>query len=129
MPDLPPDGAHAAVLVGLAAFFVLTGVTHFVRPRLFTAIVPPGLPAPGVLVAVSGAAEIAGGLGLLVEPVRVAAGVGLIFLLAAVFPANVFMARNAERFRQVAPAWALWARLPAQPVLMAAVAWASGLVG
>ena len=129
MPDLPADDLHAAVLVGLAAFFVLTGVTHFVKPKLFTAIVPPGLPAPGVLVAVSGAAEIAGGAGLLFEPLRVAAGVGLIFLLAAVFPANVFMVRNAGRFRQVAPAWALWARLPLQPVLMAAVAWASGLVG
>jgi uncharacterized membrane protein len=129
MPDLPPDGARAAALVGLAAFFVFTGVAHFVRPRLFTAIVPPGLPAPGVLVAVSGAAEVAGGVGLLVEPLRAAAGVGLLLLLAAVFPANVSMARNAERFRRVAPAWALWARLPLQPVLMAVVAWASGLVG
>lgn len=127
--DLPADGLRAAVLVGLAAFFVFTGVTHFVRPRLFTAIVPPSLPAPGLLVALSGAAEVAGGLGLLVGPLRPAAGVGLLLLLVAVFPANVFMARNAERFRRIAPPWALWTRLPLQPVLMAVVAWASGLVG
>ncbi len=96
---------------------------------MFEAIVPPALPAPGVLVAVSGAAEVLGGVGLLVPGVRAAAGVGLILLLAAVFPANVFMARHADRFRRIAPRWALWARLPLQPVLMAAVAWASGLVG
>lgn len=126
---LPTDGLRAALLVGLAAFFVLAGVAHFVRPGVFKAIVPPGLPAPGVLVALSGAAEIAGGLGLLVEPLRASAGVGLVVLLAAVFPANVFMAREAARFRRVAPSWVLWARLPLQPLLMGAVAWASGLVG
>lgn len=129
MFDLPEDGLRAAVLVGLAGFFVLTGLTHFVKPRVFAAIVPPGLPAPGVLVAVSGAAEVAGGVGLLVEPLRAAAAVGLLLLLVAVFPANVFMARHAERFRRLAPPWALWARLPLQPVLMAVVAWAAGLVG
>ena len=129
MFDLPEDGLRAAVLVGLAGFFVLTGLTHFVKPRVFAAIVPPGLPAPGVLVAVSGAAEVAGGVGLLVEPLRAAAAVGLLLLLVAVFPANVFMARHTERFRRLAPPWALWARLPLQPVLMAVVAWAAGLVG
>ena len=128
MTGLPESGLQATVLVGLAAFFVFTGVLHFLRPRMFVAIVPPSLPAPGVLVALSGAAEVLGGVGLLVPGARVAAGVGLILLLAAVFPANVFMARHADRFRRIAPPWALWARLPLQPVLMGAVAWACGLV-
>ena len=127
--DLPGDGTRAAALLALAAFFVFAGVTHFVRPRMFTAIVPPGLPAPGVLVALSGAAEVLGGLGLLVPAGRVAAAWGLLALLVAVFPANVFMAREAGRFRRLAPPWALWARLPLQPVLMATVAWAAGLTG
>ena len=127
--DLPDGGLRAALLIGLALLFVFTGVMHFARPRMFTAIVPPSLPAPGVLVAVSGAAEVLGGVGLLVPGARLAAGVGLILLLAAVFPANVFMARHADRFRRLAPPLALWARLPLQPVLMAAVAWACGLVG
>lgn len=122
-------GLQAAVLLGLAAFFVFTGVMHFAKPRLFEAIVPPSLPWPGLLVALSGAAEVAGGVGLLVPGLRLAAGVGLILLLAAVFPANVFMARHAERFRRIAPPWALWARLPLQPVLMGVVAWAAGLFG
>ena len=109
----------------LAVLFVGAGVAHFVRPRLFKAIVPPSLPAPDALVAVSGAAEVAGGVGLLVPGLRRWAGRGLAALLVAVFPANIHMAREAERFRHLAPAWALWARLPFQAVLIAWVVWAS----
>ena len=127
--DLPESGLRAAVLLALAAFFVFAGAMHFVKPRMFAAIVPPSLPAPLVLVGVSGMAEVFGGLGLVLAATRAAAGVGLILLLVAVFPANVFMARQAERFQRIAPPWALWARLGLQPVLMAVVAWASGLVG
>ncbi len=126
---LPDDRLRAGALVGLAAVFAVAGTLHFARPRMFEAIVPPSLPAPRALVAVSGAAEVLGGLGLLVGPTRVLAAWGLIALLLAVFPANVFMARQAHRFRSLAPPWALWARLPLQPVLMAVVAWAAGLVG
>lgn len=126
---LPDDRLRAVALVGLAAFFAFTGVMHFVRPALFEAIVPPGLPAPRMLVALSGAAELLGGIGLLVGPARVWAAWGLLALLVAVFPANVFMAQQAHRFRRIGPPWAMWARLPLQPVLMAVVAWAAGLIG
>ena len=115
-------------LVVLAAAFVGAGVLHFVRPRMFEAIVPRWLPAPRALVLLSGAAEIAGGVGLLVPGLRVAAAWGLAALLVAVFPANVEMARHAERFASVAPRWALWARLPLQAVLIAWVLWAGGVV-
>ena len=124
---LPDDGLRAVVLVALAAAFVAAGVLHFARPAMFTAIVPPSLPAPGLLVAISGVAEVLGGIGLLAPALRPAAAWGLLALLVAVFPANVFMATHAERFARLAPAWALWARLPLQPALMAAVAWAAGL--
>lgn len=114
-----------AVRAALAALFAGAGALHFARPRTFEAIVPPALPEPRALVYASGAAEVAGGLGLLVPATRRAAGWGLVALLLAVFPANVHMAREAGRFRRVAPAWALWARLPLQFVLIAAVRWAS----
>ena len=68
------------------------------------------------MVALSGAAEIAGGVGVLLAPTRRAAGVGLIALLAAVFPANLYMARAPERFARI-PRWALYARLPLQPLM------------
>jgi uncharacterized membrane protein len=94
------------------------GVNHFVMPRAYEAIVPPGLPGGGErLVVISGIAEIAGGAGVLMPRTQRAAGLGLIALLIAVFPANLYMARNPERFRRI-PRWALYARLPLQPLMM-----------
>ena len=112
-----------------AALFGVAGTLHFVKPEFYRPIVPPGLPSPATLVAVSGLAEIAGAVGLLVPALRRPAGWGLIALLVAVFPANVYMAVDAARFRDVAPAWALWARLPLQGLLIWWVARASGLPG
>ncbi|MEL6615728.1 MAG: hypothetical protein AAFQ43_08325 [Bacteroidota bacterium] len=118
-------GLRAFALGGLAVAFVGAGVMHFMKPRPFVEIVPPGLPEPEALVAISGVAEILGGLGLLWRRTRAAAGWGLIALLAAVFPANVYMAVAAERFAALAPAWALWLRLPLQPLMMLTVWWAA----
>lgn len=102
----------------LAAFFIASGVNHFVRPRFYQAIVPPSLQnGAKQLVDVSGVAEIAGGVGVLLPRTRRLSGVGLIVLLAAVFPANLYMAREPERFKKI-PRWALYARLPLQPMMM-----------
>jgi uncharacterized membrane protein len=65
-------------------------------------------------VAVSGAAEIAGALGLLTVGFRRYAAIGLVALLIAVFPANIYMAVN----RMMMPVWVLWARLPLQFLLI-----------
>ncbi len=90
-----PDSWPAAIAVGLAAMFVLTGVAHFVNPlrRDMIAIVPPRLPAPALLVTVTGVLELAGAAGLLYPPTRVAAAVCLFLLMLAMFPANVYAAR------------------------------------
>ena len=102
----------------LAAFFIGAGVNHFVIPGAYEQIVPPRMKANAkLLVQVSGVAEVAGGVGVLLGPTRKPAGWGLIALLAAVFPANLEMARNPERFRKI-PRWALYARLPIQPLMM-----------
>lgn len=98
--------------------FVLAGTLHFVRPEMYAKIVPPGFGPARELVAISGVAEIAGGVGLLIPATRRAAGLGLVVLLLAVWPANIFMAFDARRFAAVAPAWALWTRVPLQIVLM-----------
>lgn len=112
-------------LVLLAAMFVGAGVLHFVKPRMFEAIVPPSLPSPRALVLISGAAEVLGGVGLLIPGLRPWAGWGLVALLVAVFPANLYMAQESERFRRLAPRWALLLRLPLQAVLIAWVLWAA----
>jgi uncharacterized membrane protein len=104
-------------LRALAVFFIGSGVNHFVIPGTYKQIVPPGLGDPATLVRVSGVAEIAGGVGVLLPCTRRLAGFGLIALLVAVFPANVYMALNPAKFAKI-PAWALYARLPLQPLMM-----------
>ncbi len=107
-----------------AVFFFLAGVNHFVHPKFYEKIVPPTLPRPRALVAISGVCEMLGGVGLLVRPLRIAAGWGLLALLAAVFPANVYMAAAHRRVPHGdVPVWLLWARLPLQAVFMAWVWW------
>lgn len=102
----------------LSAFFVGAGVNHFAMPKAYEAIVPPSMKDDaGRIVAVSGVAEIAGGVGVLLPATRRLSGLGLIALLAAVFPANLYMARNPERFKRF-PRWALYARLALQPLMM-----------
>ncbi|MGI4833442.1 MAG: DoxX family protein [Janthinobacterium lividum] len=110
-------------LVALAVFFAAAGALHFFAPAPYLRIMPPALPAPRLLVALSGAAELAGGLGLLWPATRRAATWGLLALLVAVFPANVYMLRLHQQLHL--PLWALWARLPLQPLLLWAV-WRAG---
>jgi uncharacterized membrane protein len=106
----------------LACFFTTTGVLHFVIPRSYEAMMPPSLPAHREAVIVSGAAEILGGALVLPPRTRRFARWWLLLLLAAVFPANLHMARNPEQVRGLdlerVPRWALWGRLPLQPLAM-----------
>ena len=102
----------------LAAFFIGSGVNHFVLPGFYELIVPPRLKGDAArLVQVTGVAEMAGGAGVLLPATRRLAGLALIALLAGVFPANLYMAGAPERFGKI-PRWALYARLPLQPLMM-----------
>ena len=108
----------------LAVAFVAAGINHFRRPDFYLAMIPPWLPSPAVLNFISGAAEILGGIGVLVPATGRFAGWGLIALLVAVFPANVHMALAGLRPPGVEIAsWVLWARLPFQAVFIAWVWW------
>jgi uncharacterized membrane protein len=97
-----------------ALLFLVSGSQHLINPAIFTSIVPPQLGHAGLLVAISGVAELAGGLGLLIPATRRPAAIGLIVLLVAVWPANIYMALAADRFAAVAPAWVIWLRVPLQ---------------
>lgn len=114
--------ARTSLTVLLAAVMIAAGVAHFVTPEPFVGIVPKALPAPRMLVLVSGVFEIAGGVGLLIPRTRKLAAWGLIALYVAVFPANVNMAINHLPFgdHPADPVLA-WARLPFQAVF---IAWA-----
>lgn len=103
----------------LALFFGVAGLLHFMFPAAYAGIMPPWLPAPLLLVYVSGACELAGGIGLLPARTRRLAGAGLIALSLAVLPANVQMLLNARAAGD--PAWQqalLLARLPLQAALI-----------
>jgi uncharacterized membrane protein len=103
----------------VAVVFTVAGVCHFLFPGAYTGIVPPMLPQPRILVLISGAAEVAGGVGVFVPLTRRAAGIGLVLLLIAVFPANVQMLVN--HLAEPTPRWfeaVLWLRLPLQPLMI-----------
>jgi uncharacterized membrane protein len=117
----------AAIAVGLAAMFLLTGFAHFAPAlrRDLIAIVPPRLPAPGYLVTITGLLELLGAVGLLVPATRAAAAVCLLALMLAMFPANVYASRMPD------PPESMTTRLPLRTAmevvfLAAAVAVAVG---
>ena len=102
-----------------AILFLVTGALHFVNTDLYLKIMPPYIPWHPAMVYVSGVAEMAGGIGLLAPTLRRAAGWGLVALLIAVFPANVYMAMDRIQVTaQPIPQALLWARLPLQAVLI-----------
>lgn len=121
----PVDLARAIT----AVLFIAMGALHFVPTfvRGMAAIIPPAMRNRPLsarwLVWITGVCEIAGGLGLLWEPTRVAAGIALAVFLVCVFPANAYAARHPERFGRIAVPF--WPRLIAQVALIAVVLWVS----
>lgn len=105
---------------------VSIGILHFVQPGGFVKIVPSWLPAPLLLVLVSGFFEVLGGLGLFVRRYHRAAAWGLIALYVAVFPANINMAvHGIQPDGTHIPSALLWARLPVQALLVWLAWWLS----
>jgi len=102
-----------------AILYVIAGSLHFIKTDAYLRIMPPYVPWHLAMVRVSGVCEILGGLGLLVPRTRRAAAWGLIALLLAVFPANIYMATNPvdAGAGSIAPALR-WGRLPLQSLLI-----------
>lgn len=106
--------------IAVALFFAVAGLNHFISPTPYLAIMPPALPWPLALVYVSGAGEVVFGVGVLFARTRRLAGIGLILLLIAVFPANVYAAMAGMQIGgRAVPPWLLWLRLPLQLVFIA----------
>jgi uncharacterized membrane protein len=102
-----------------AVTFIAAGANHFRSFAFYRGIIPPIFPTPGALVVISGVAEIVGGGALLIPSLRRLAGWGLIALLLAVFPANIYMATS-RHFEAIGmPRWMLLARLPVQAIFIA----------
>ncbi|HEX6117579.1 MAG TPA: hypothetical protein VFY99_10795 [Solirubrobacterales bacterium] len=106
--------------IALAGFWIFAGVMHFVVPRRYEAIMPKYIPYHRECVQASGVAEIVGGLAVFSPRTRNPfARWWILGVLAAVFPANVWMATNTDEVEgaEGIPKPLLWLRLPIQPLL------------
>jgi uncharacterized membrane protein len=115
----------SASLVAQASVYVLSGINHFWRPGFYLHIMPDHYAHPGALIGVSGAAEILGGIGLLVPLTRRFSAAGIILMLILFLDVHQFMLSHHDRFPAI-PLWLLWARIPMQFALMA---WAGLYLG
>ncbi len=106
----------------LALAFVLAGANHFITTAFYLSIMPPVLPARLFLVYLSGVCEIALGILFMIPKYSRLAAWGLTALMIAVFPANIYMAMNANLFPQFSQT-VIWLRLPLQFVLIAWAFW------
>jgi uncharacterized membrane protein len=124
---MPPETKlKRAIRLIFAVSMLAVGSLHFVAPAGFVRIVPAFLPAPLALVYISGFFEVLGGAGLLVARVHRWAGLGLVALYVAVFPANINMAvHGIQPFGGQLPASVMWLRLPFQALFLAGAWWLS----
>ena len=110
----------------MSLFYISTGIKHFTNVDWFMKIMPLYLPYHKELVYLSGAFEIILGIMLVFEKTRFLAGWGLILLLIAVFPANIYLAQTNGAAMNTSLALA-WGRLPFQAVFIAIAYWHSKL--
>ena len=111
-------------MVVAAVFYIVAGSLHFIKPAPYLRIMPPHIAWHAAMVQVSGAFEMLGGLGLLVPATRRAAAFGLVAVLIAVFPANLYMAMHPVEAGAAGVAPVLrWGRLPLQVLLIWWVLW------
>lgn len=103
----------------MPVFYILAGLNHFKDPGFYLQMMPPYVPAHEALNLIAGAAEIILGLGLLFEKTRKASAWGVILLLIAVFPANLYMYTDNIKFAgKELPDWVTLVRLPFQLVFI-----------
>tara|TARA_B100000427_G_scaffold36002_1_gene26096 strand:+ start:877 stop:1245 length:369 start_codon:yes stop_codon:yes gene_type:complete len=111
-------------IILMAYFYISVGIKHFIDPDWFLQIYPPFLPFGLAAVYISGFFEVLFGAMLLIPKTRYYAGWGLIALLIAVFPANIYLAYTNGAAMDISAATA-WGRLPFQALFIALAYWHS----
>ena len=116
--------AKYILIIISSIFYVLVGIKHFIDPNFFLAIVPPYLPYHLELVYISGLFEILFGVMILLPKYRYWGSVGLILLLIAVFPANIYLFQSVEAQKAIGATQeiATW-RLPVQGIFILVAYW------
>ena len=111
-------------IIIMSLFYIGAGISHFFNPDWYVRIVPPILPFKIAIVYISGIFEIILGSLLIFPKTRFIAGWGLIILLLAVYPANIYVALTNGEAMDITPLIA-WGRLPFQFVLIGLAYWHS----
>ena len=111
-------------MIVMGVFYISIGVSHFTIPIWYVQIVPPYLPYKLELVYISGLFEISFGGMLFFKKTRFLAGWGLILLLIAVYPANIYLAQTNGAAMNTTPLIA-WGRLPVQFIFVGLAYWHS----
>ena len=111
-------------LMVMGIFYISIGISHLTSPIWYVQIVPPLLPYKLELVYISGLFEILFGGMLLFKKTRFLAGWGLILLLIAVYPANIYLAQTNGAAMNTTPLIA-WGRLPVQFIFVGLAYWHS----
>lgn len=103
-------------LIIMAAIYILAGIGHFLKPKFFLEITPKWVPYPEKVNIFVGAIEIILGLGLLFSFTRHYAAIGVVILLIAVFPANIYHFQESRKKGK--DVFATLIRLPIQGLLI-----------
>ncbi len=107
-------------LYATGVFFILAGARHFSDPVYYMLMMPKYLPVPLSLIYIAGFFQIMGGIGLMIPQTRVVAAWGLMALLLAVLPANIYMWTHHIHVTEIyQPNWFLMLRIPLQFLLIA----------
>ena len=128
VPPAVVDVIRFIVLAAIVVMFVFVGLNHF-RPKpatIMAKMIPPLLRfhkpfSPIALVYLTGACEVAGGIGLAVPVTRPAAAIALSLFLVAVFPANIYASQHPDTFGSLSIPF--WPRLAAQVALIGLIVW------
>ena len=127
MTKILPYLKYFSILV-MSLFYVNVGIKHFTDPLWFLYIIPPFLSSIGLeLVYISGFFEILFGMMLAVKKTRKMACYGLILLLIAVYPANIYLAfyEEPQKLINISSFAASWIRLPIQFIFLGLAYWHS----
>lgn len=101
----------------MASLYIIAGIYHFVNPKFYLKIMPPYIPWHKTMIYLSGAAEIILGLLLFYPTYSAFAAWGIVALLIAVFPANIYHLTSAKTGKGI-PIWILWLRIPFQGIFI-----------
>ena len=101
----------------MGILYVLAGMNHFRKPKLYERITPPYIPAKSTVVLLSGLVEMILGFMVLTPDSQQWAAWGIILMLIAFLPVHFYMLQNKEAAMKL-PRWVLIARIPLQFALM-----------